>query len=129
MTDTRQAARDAIRRRMSAKGWNPSDLAREAGLTLSTVTELLSGVRWSRGRSLAAIDSALGWPPGTVEGIALGGTAPDVSPVEETLAGVLLDVSADVYRDLTPAERDEAISAAKLTFLERARQIRRAREG
>lgn len=128
MADNRQTARDAVRKRMAAKGWNASDLAREAELTLSTVTEFLNGVRWSRGRSLAAIDVAIGWEPGTIEGIAHGAPVPYVSPVEEHLTGVLLDLAPDAYADLQPAEREEALAAAKTTFLERAREIRRSRE-
>jgi hypothetical protein len=129
MSDNRQAARDAARRQMAALGKNAADVARDADVTLSTVTEFLNGIRWSRGKTLAAIDAALGWTPGTIEAISLGiATDQHVGAAGDAADGVLLDLSEDAYGDLTPAERDEAVSAAKVTFLERARQIRRSRE-
>jgi transcriptional regulator with XRE-family HTH domain len=39
--------------------------------------------------------------------------------------GVLLSLPPDAFEGLSPADREEAISAAKATLLERAREIRR----
>lgn len=40
-------------------------------------------------------------------------------------AGVLLDMPREVLEGLSPAERDEVITAAKLSALQTAREIRR----
>lgn len=124
----RDQARGAVRTELAARRWEPADLSRAADADRATINDFLEGRRWPRLTTLAKIDTALGWEPGTIDRIAATGEPPTVSPVEQALAGILLDLKDDAYADLTEAERDEAIAAAKLTFLERARQIRRTRE-
>lgn len=125
--DTRESARQAVRDEMARKQMSRAELARRAGVDVATINDFLAGDRWPRLTTLGKIDAALGWELGTIDRISRGGDV-NVSPVEQALAGVLLDVDPDAYGDLSPAERDEVVAAAKLTFLERARQIRRSRE-
>lgn len=129
MNTDRDAAIAAVRDRMASLRIEPRDLARAAPADPDTVGDFLEGRRWPRLTTLAKLDVALGWGPGTIDRLSRGHEPADVSPVEEALAGVLLDVTEEAYADLSPAERDEAVAAAKMTFLERARQIRRDREG
>ena len=60
-----------------------------------------------------------------VLGDALDGT---VSTSDQD-AGVLLSLPPEALEGLTPTEREEAISAAKATLLERVREIRRRLDG
>lgn len=128
MTNHRDTARDTVRERLATLKLDPNALARAADVDADTVNDFLEGRRWSRLSTLAKFDEALGWPPGAIDRISRGGDTPRVSTVEERLSGVLLDLAGDAYDDLTPPEQAEAVAAAKMSFLERARQIRRSRE-
>lgn len=126
--DTREAARQAVRDALATANRSNAQLARDAGVDVGTINDFTAGLRWPRLNTLMKLDKALGWSVGTIDRLSRGGEV-SVSAQEDALPGVLLDLSPDVYGDLDPAEREEAISAAKVTFLERARQIRKAREG
>lgn len=122
-------ARKTIRDQMARKGLTQADLVRATGLDKSTVSDLIAGNRWPRSTTLVKLDRALGWSPGTIEGISRG----DVDPAEvggvsarqqDAHDGVLLDVG-EALDGLTDVQRDEALTAAKLRMLEVAREIRR----
>lgn len=124
-------ARGAVIAELNKRGINATELARQAKLDSGTVNDFLNGVRWPRPASLAKVERFLGWEPGTIENTARGyptGAAPVSGPGHDGVAGVLLDIDESAYADLTDEERTEVITAAKLTYLERARAIRRARE-
>ena len=54
------------------------ELASKADVSLATVQELSRGLARRRyGRTLAAVSSALGWPPDQIERVAAGESAPD----------------------------------------------------
>ncbi|MEP7763868.1 helix-turn-helix transcriptional regulator [Sanguibacter sp. 25GB23B1] len=124
-------ARGAVIAELNKRGVSPTDLARQAKLDAGTVNDFLNGVRWPRPASLAKIERFLDWAPGTIENTARGyptGAGGVSGAGHDDVSGVLLDIDESAYADLTHEERTEAITAAKLTYLERARAIRRARE-
>jgi lambda repressor-like predicted transcriptional regulator len=125
----RRRARDAVATELRRRGVTPRRLALQAGLSGDTVNDFLNGVRWPRSGSLGKIEAFLGWPPGHLDRVgAEQGTADEpVEPADSAVAGVLLDIDPAVFADLDPNERAEVVAAAKLTYLERAREIRRSR--
>lgn len=128
--DTRGVARQRVRDEMAKLDLSRAEFARRAGVDLATVIDFLSGQRWPRFTTLSKFDAVLQWDVGTIDRISQGIPVPArVSAKEEPQAGVMLDLPVDAYDDLTSSEREEAIAAAKMTFLQRAREIRRTREG
>lgn len=132
-------ARAAVATELRRRGVTPRQLAIQGGLSVDTVNDFLNGVRWPRSGSLGKIEAYLGWPPGRLDRLGAGDDGDDTigsgtartdasgEPAEATLSGVLLDIDPEVFSDLDPSERAEAVAAAKLTYLERAREIRRSR--
>lgn len=125
------SARAAVTTELRRRGVTPRQLALRAQLSTGTVNDFLNGVRWPRTGSLGKIEAFLGWPPGRLDELA-DGVAADTAPEQDddaaVLTGVLLDIDPGAFADLDPAEQAEAVAAAKLTYLERAREIRRSRE-
>ncbi|MCW2496066.1 hypothetical protein [Jatrophihabitans sp.] len=83
-------------------------------------TEPLEDVlQWERGAISAVLrgnyDVPAPQPRGSVSG-------------DDQDGGVLLDMPRDVLEGLSPLEREEAITAAKLSLYEKAREIRRREE-
>lgn len=76
-------ARAALRRAIAALEWNPADLARAAGVDPGTVLDFLNGVREPQVKTQGKIEKAVGWPIGTLEDVARGAAAPDVTPATE----------------------------------------------
>lgn len=125
-------ARTTVATELRRRGVTPRQLALQAGLSTDTVNDFLNGVRWPRSGSLGKIEGFLGWPPGHLDRLGDGEEVvevPDgaVSGPPVDAPGVLLDIDPAVFSDLDPSERAEAVAAAKLTYLERAREIRRSR--
>jgi len=96
-------------------------VARSAGLDLGTVSDFLSGQRWPKPGTQGAIETALEWPPGTIERLASGNDWPVSAPQE----GVLLDLPDSALEGLSEAEKQEVIARAKAEALRAAREIRR----
>lgn len=122
-------ARTAVTTELRRRGLTPRQLAIQGGLSVDTVNDFLNGVRWPRSGSLGKIEAFFGWPPGRLDRLGAGEDDPvdAEEPAEAQLSGVLLDIDPEVFSDLDPSERAEAVAAAKLTYLERAREIRRSR--
>lgn len=135
-------ARTAVATELRRRGVTPRQLAIQGGLSVDTVNDFLNGVRWPRSGSLGKIEAFLGWPPGRLDRLGAGddvdvsdddggdssaGPAGAGGAADASLSGVLLDIDPEVFSDLDPSERAEAVAAAKLTYLERAREIRRSR--
>lgn len=122
-------ARVRVNRELSARGWNVVDLAREADLDAGTVGDFLAGKRWPQIATRGKIAVALGWTADSIDRLAQG--LDPVTADGETVgrggqdAGVLLDLPPEVLEGLSPAARDEVITAAKLSALQTAREIRR----
>lgn len=115
---------------MIAFGWNISDLARNSGLDVGTVGDFISGQRWAQPATQNKLEQALGWAAGSIVLITRGGepvTAVDVETVGpgDQDADVLASLPPEALEGLDAADRAEVIAAAKLSALEKAREIRR----
>lgn len=126
----RARAREAVERQMIAFGWNISDLARNSGLDVGTVGDFISGQRWAQPATQNKLEQALGWAAGSIVLITRGGepvTAVDVETVGpgDQDADVLASLPPEALEGLDAADRAEVIAAAKLSALEKAREIRR----
>lgn len=119
-------ARSAVKARMAQEGIDKTDLARRAHIDPGTAGDFLNGSRWPRLPTLAKLDQALGWEPGTLAAIAEGAEEPNVTGMAHDSA-MLLDVDPETYADLTPAELAEAMATAKAVFLRQVREIRASR--
>ncbi|GAA2070986.1 helix-turn-helix domain-containing protein [Williamsia deligens] len=64
-------AKVGLRRR--ALGLDVAELARTAGVDAKTIRSMEGGDRWPRDSTVAKIERALGWEPGSVEAVANGG--------------------------------------------------------
>lgn len=137
--------RTRVIREMSARGWNQADLVRASGLTPDTVSDFLTGKRWPQQSTRAKIAEGLGWTGDSltliemgrdpiIVGIGAAGSAhinvggnqrtETVGPVDQD-AGVLASLPPEALAGLDEADRAEVIAAAKLSALEKAREIRR----
>lgn len=125
-------ARASVVSALSARGAGAAEVSREAGVNLSTVRDFLNGTRWPRARTLNRIETYLGWEPGRIEnearGLPMAQQTSTVRPAAEDGDGVLLDIDASALEGLDDDEREEVLTAAKLTALSTARAIRRSRE-
>lgn len=93
------AARLALRRALAAKGWNPADLSRAAGVDQGTVLDFLNGNRTPQIKTRGRMEQAVGWPAGTLDDIAAGHEPPLVELDEqddEQDGGRHLTVAPDV---------------------------------
>jgi len=107
---------DRIRSARERKGMTQQQLADALGVARETVGNWETGVSTPR--------NAMGRLRDVLEDN-LDGT---VRTVDQD-AGVLLDIDPTALEGLSPAERDEVLTAAKLAILERAREIRRRLDG
>lgn len=121
--EQRDRARRAVRAVMSQRGWNPTDLAKAAGIDMGTAGDFLSGARWPRQKNQGKIETALEWKAGTIAEIEAGADPPGSVPAPEQ-GGVLLSLPPEVLEGLSPTEREEVVAAARLTALQKAREIR-----
>lgn len=122
----RARARTAVVEAMSGLGLTKTEFAREAGLDVGTVGDFLDGSRWPRLPTLAKIDAALGWAPGTTSSVASGGDVPNVGDDTDSHR-MLLNVDPATYDDLDRAELAEAMATAQAVFLQKVREIRASR--
>lgn len=125
--DNRRRVRQYVQDEMARRGWTNAELAREAVVDAGTIGDFLAGTRWPKGVTKAKIAAALGWTRESLDIVERGGEpvgAETVAPSIED-AGVLLDMPPEALEGLGPAEREEVITAAKLSALEKAREIRR----
>lgn len=72
-------ASDAVAAWMAHREWNNAQLVAATGADAGTVGDFLNGKRWPKTGTQGKIEKALGWAPGTLRAIALGGPAPDVT--------------------------------------------------
>lgn len=129
----REAAREAVRRRLGELGWSVVRLAEEAAVSYNAVNEFLAGRReWPRSETRLALERALSWSPGALERIAVTSEveitrSSDSVPDRARSVHVLLDLPPEVVEGMTPAERAEAEAAAVASYLERVRIMRQQR--
>lgn len=105
MTRDWQAVADALLERIESRGWTRQTIVDRAGLSRSTLTDLLSGKpRDYTDATLASFSRAVEWPAHTLRDIADGGQPPeDVDPAE--LAALVLELTAEVRRLSDRVER------------------------
>ncbi|MGD7788176.1 helix-turn-helix domain-containing protein [Propionibacteriaceae bacterium Y1700] len=87
----KREARRAVMGAMASKGWNPATLAEHAGIDYGTAGDFLNGKRWAKHATLAKIEQALGWTPGTLAAIGDElGEAPEAVSADGQDDGALL---------------------------------------
>jgi hypothetical protein len=126
--DGRANARAKIAEAMADRGWNVSDLARAANIDVGTAGDLMNAIRWPQRATQNKIELALGWSPGSIGSYQRGEEPPPSSETVGTRTqddGVLLSMPPEALEGLSPADREEVITAAKLSALQTARAIRR----
>lgn len=99
---SRDDARIAVRKRLVDMGLNQRQLAQSAGLTEDTVSDFVSGKRWPRPETMAAIENALDWPLGKIEELAFGPAT--VGPTGER---PLMSISKAAQDGLSDAQEAE----------------------
>lgn len=62
-------ARRAAIAAQATKGWTNAQLAKAAGTDPATIRDFLDGSRWPKPPTLAKLDEAFGWTPGTLAAI------------------------------------------------------------
>lgn len=120
----RQTAIEMVRVAMSERGLTAASLARETGVHVDTIRDFTNGKRWPRAGSLRKLEDHFGWATGYIDRVARGVEEADVSALAHTGHGVYLDVDPKVLEDLSPEEREEALTATKLALLQKARELR-----
>jgi transcriptional regulator with XRE-family HTH domain len=114
---------------LSAKGWNVSDLARQAGIDLGTAGDFLNGARWPQRTTQGRIETALGIKTGTLSRIEQEMPAGDEDPgtvsAEEHTAGVLLDIDPEIYANMDPISRKRAKAESEALYYRIAEEARR----
>jgi len=78
-TKNQQRAAHAVAAWMAQHEWNNTHLVTKADADPGTIGDFLNGKRWPKIGTQGRIEKALGWTPGTLRSIALGGPAPDFS--------------------------------------------------
>lgn len=129
---------DAVRARLRELGWTQAKLQDEAPAAEATIRDFLTGKRWPRDQTLDRIDGALGWPLGSIAGIAEGApiprtedlrpaysaTGPGIHSVGRDLDSIVV-VMPDGWRDgLSDLEAAEIEAKVKLEALRLARELR-----
>jgi len=92
---------------LEKRNWSQRELARHAGITSGTISNLISGMRGRGIASLTAIAKALNLPPTSV--FRAAGVLP-----EEPEYIPLLDEWNAVFYDLTPDDREEILDIARM---------------
>ena len=100
MADHEETARQAVRDELARRQKDPAWLARTAPADPGTINDFLEGKRWPRLSTLAKIDDALGWTPGTIDRIRRGQSGPTRGPRQATLLDAL---NVDEARAMTSA--------------------------
>ena len=63
------AARRAVIAAQAREGWNNAQLAKASSTDPATIRDFIDGSRWPKPPTLARIDAAMGWTPGTLAAI------------------------------------------------------------
>lgn len=122
--NSRQNAIELVRVALTEGDLTAAALSRETGVHVDTIRDFLHGNRWPRATSLAKIEDHFGWPTGRIDRVARGIEEAGVPDPAHTGQGVYLDVDPKVLEDLSPEEREEALTATKLALLQKARELR-----
>lgn len=128
----RSRARRAALERIGELGVNRKELADRAKLSRNTVQTFLDGSSWPRELTLAQLDRALGWAPGTLKSIALsdevttqrsaGSSRSPLTNITEAAVWVTLLTTEERDR-MSPSDYAEATAAGTAESLKRWREI------
>lgn len=77
-TKNQQRAAQAVAAWMAQHEWNNTQLVAQANADPGTIGDFLNGKRWPKIGTQGRIEKALGWAPGTLRSIAMGGPAPEI---------------------------------------------------
>ena len=88
------------------RSWRPADLARRAGLSMGSLSNILNGNRRAGPDLCKAVAQALGEPPEKV--FRLAGLLPPLPAAEDELLHELLET----FKRLTPEKRREVLDYA-----------------
>jgi len=113
-------------------------LSERSGIAPNTVSGFLNGKSWPQPAKLAALERALGFPPGHLDRIARGDLGdPHLTRSDEsddlpqigshTGDDLVVGLTPGALRDRTPAERDRILAAAKLAALRELDEIDRSK--
>lgn len=114
-----------VRARRHALGWhNTRDFAEAAGVSTATISAIETGKN-VRANSVAMVEIALGWRPGSAEAVLLGGEpvtddAPAPAPEKPVTASEvrrLVDMLLDEYEDPETPEPRRLMIRGTLTML------------
>ncbi len=101
-------------------------LAKKSRVSVNTVSTWLNGKTWPQPAKLEAIEKALDLPVGTLDRVG-SGEVPDVDSAapddSEATARMVVGFAPGVLDHLTPAQLDEARTAAKLAALRAIREM------
>ncbi|WP_370246942.1 hypothetical protein [Nocardioides sp.] len=75
-------ASDRVAQWLAARQVNSSWLAGNAKIDPGTVADFLAGTRWPKLSTQGKIESALGWPAGSIRQISMGADPDDVLPTD-----------------------------------------------
>lgn len=100
----RRRAGTAVEEARNAANMTRGDLADQAGVSIDTIRDLVSGKRWPWPGSRQRIEQALHWPPGRLTQIATGDTTPHAQPDADS-GDMQLDLTA-----LTPTNRYKVLA-------------------
>lgn len=78
-TRNQQRAAHAVAAWMAKEQWNNTQLVALTKADPGTIGDFLNGKRWPKIGTQGKIESALGWEPGTLRAIAMGGPVPDLA--------------------------------------------------
>ena len=106
---------------MFAEQVTAAELARRSGLDYGTVSDFISGKRWPRTDTLAAIEKALDLQPGEIEGVIRGRGPASVSPSGQ--GGAMLDLPPAIFEGMSTNQIDELIANIRAEAWKRRREI------
>jgi transcriptional regulator with XRE-family HTH domain len=122
-TDTaRDRAREAVKARMTAVGFGPTELARITQISRNALSDFISGNAWPRAKTQRLIESALRMPPGEISRLGRPDQGSSQSVTDRTHAVISLDRTITAGLDEVAVAEIEAVATA--AALARAREIR-----
>lgn len=106
--ESRREVRLAVRAHMAWRGWNKAELQDAAGIDPNTAGDFLNGQRWPQARTLARIEKALEWAPGTISAALEGAPLPAVPEPD-------VEEESDASYVTAPGERaDSSVTNAEV---------------
>jgi transcriptional regulator with XRE-family HTH domain len=106
MSPGRASAIEAALERMGELGLTQDALAKRARVDITTVNRFLQGHKWPQVRTRAQLETALGWPVGTLGRIATGRETVDIRRLEAAKQRLLAALAASDAETMREAVAD-----------------------